>query len=199
MVRDALFDGDSLKFLLFLLRRLKKGDDRGSQCAKKCMECCMCCFWFLEKFLRYLNHNAYTVIGKSPVRISPEKQLIERFYVFSNRKHQFLSGRRCSKYQSIIHCLNSTSSRLTEFSSKTGMERTDGEQFASGHNQRCRRFYFILGKIGRRNSLRSNQHSIAPPSRGRPLLYDTVSVYWSVRFSDRPCHTLLVRGKRHAN
>lgn len=47
--------------------RLKKWNDSGSDCAK-CAECglssCICCFWFLEKFLRYLNHNAYTVIGE---------------------------------------------------------------------------------------------------------------------------------------
>lgn len=43
--------------------RLKGAGDKGSECAECGLKCCICCFWFLEKFLRYLNHNAYTVIG----------------------------------------------------------------------------------------------------------------------------------------
>lgn len=64
----------------FFLNRLKKNDDRGSECAKKGLECCVCCFWFLEKFLRYLNHNAYTVIGES-VYMYSQNQIIYMYYV----------------------------------------------------------------------------------------------------------------------
>lgn len=43
---------------------MKKSGDKGSECAECGLKSCICCFWFLEKFIRYLNHNAYTVIGK---------------------------------------------------------------------------------------------------------------------------------------
>lgn len=41
--------------------RLTKED--AGECAKCCLGCCICCFYCLEKFIRYLNHNAYTVIA----------------------------------------------------------------------------------------------------------------------------------------
>lgn len=48
--------------LVFFLNRMK-----GSQntCAKYTMKCCICCLWCLEKCLKYLNQNAYTVVGKN--------------------------------------------------------------------------------------------------------------------------------------
>lgn len=39
-----------------------KREDIG-ECTKCCMRGCICCFFCLEKFVRYLNHNAYTVIA----------------------------------------------------------------------------------------------------------------------------------------
>ncbi|KAI1295760.1 Choline transporter-like protein 1 [Halotydeus destructor] len=30
---------------------------------KGCLKCCSCCLWLVEKFIKYLNHNAYTVIA----------------------------------------------------------------------------------------------------------------------------------------
>lgn len=37
----------------------------GSQnaCAKCCLRCCICCLWCLEKILKFLNQNAYTIIA----------------------------------------------------------------------------------------------------------------------------------------
>ncbi|XP_015511802.1 choline transporter-like 1 isoform X2 [Neodiprion pinetum] len=34
-----------------------------SPCAQCGLKCCICCFYCLEKFIRYMNHNAYTVIA----------------------------------------------------------------------------------------------------------------------------------------
>lgn len=61
--------GFLLNFLYFTLFRMKKGSDKGSECAQCCMKSCICCFWFLEKFIRFLNHNAYTVIGRKIIKI----------------------------------------------------------------------------------------------------------------------------------
>lgn len=38
-----------------------KGSDNA--CAKCCLKCCICCLWCLEKCMKYLNQNAYTIIG----------------------------------------------------------------------------------------------------------------------------------------
>ena len=35
---------------------------------KKCAKVCICCLWLLERFLKFVNYNAYTIIcieGKS--------------------------------------------------------------------------------------------------------------------------------------
>ncbi|CAH0554777.1 unnamed protein product [Brassicogethes aeneus] len=49
--------------LMYIHERLKRNKDKGSECASCGLKCCICCFYCLEKFLRYLNHNAYTVIA----------------------------------------------------------------------------------------------------------------------------------------
>ena len=38
---------------------------KGSEnmCAKFCPKCCICCLWCLEKCMKYLSQNAYTIIG----------------------------------------------------------------------------------------------------------------------------------------
>lgn len=50
---------------------MSKGKDAGSECATCGLKCCICCFWFLEKFIRYLNHNAYTVIAIESINFCP--------------------------------------------------------------------------------------------------------------------------------
>ncbi|KAK2159127.1 hypothetical protein NP493_1746g00015 [Ridgeia piscesae] len=51
--------------LMYIKSKLKNAEN---DCAKCCLKCCICCLWCLEKFLKYLNLNAYTIIaieGKS--------------------------------------------------------------------------------------------------------------------------------------
>ncbi|XP_076162811.1 choline transporter-like protein 1 isoform X2 [Ptiloglossa arizonensis] len=42
--------------------RFKKNKET-SPCAQCGLKCCICCFYCLEKFIRYMNHNAYTVVA----------------------------------------------------------------------------------------------------------------------------------------
>lgn len=49
--------------LTYLHAKLQANKDKGSECAKCGLKCCICCFYCLEKFIRYINHNAYTVIA----------------------------------------------------------------------------------------------------------------------------------------
>ncbi|VVC92860.1 unnamed protein product [Leptidea sinapis] len=46
----------------FLITLLSARAEKGSDCAKCGLKCGICCFYCLEKFIRYLNHNAYTII-----------------------------------------------------------------------------------------------------------------------------------------
>lgn len=48
--------------LMYLHAKLSARAERGSDCAKCGLKCGICCFYCLEKFIRYLNHNAYTII-----------------------------------------------------------------------------------------------------------------------------------------
>lgn len=47
--------------LAFVERKLRKYRD--NPCASCTLKCCTCCLWCLEKLIRYMNHNAYTVIA----------------------------------------------------------------------------------------------------------------------------------------
>lgn len=58
---------------------MKKGADKGSECASCGLKSCICCFWFLEKFIRYLNHNAYTVIAIESVNFCPAAGIVRYF------------------------------------------------------------------------------------------------------------------------
>ncbi|KAK7508117.1 hypothetical protein BaRGS_00000356, partial [Batillaria attramentaria] len=49
-------------FLMWLNKKLKNSENC---CAQFCTKCCCCCLWCLEKCLKYLNANAYTVIAVS--------------------------------------------------------------------------------------------------------------------------------------
>ncbi|XP_076278336.1 choline transporter-like protein 1 isoform X2 [Lasioglossum baleicum] len=40
-----------------------KASKETSPCAQCGLKCCICCFYCLEKFIRYMNHNAYTVVA----------------------------------------------------------------------------------------------------------------------------------------
>ncbi|XP_069128157.1 choline transporter-like protein 1 isoform X1 [Argopecten irradians] len=46
--------------LMYLQKKLKGSEN---QCAQYCLKCCICCLWCLEKCLKYLNQNAYTVVA----------------------------------------------------------------------------------------------------------------------------------------
>ncbi|XP_013178112.1 PREDICTED: CTL-like protein 1 isoform X1 [Papilio xuthus] len=48
--------------LTYLHAKLSSRAEKGSECAKCGLKCGICCFYCLEKFIRYLNHNAYTII-----------------------------------------------------------------------------------------------------------------------------------------
>ncbi|XP_076441381.1 choline transporter-like protein 1 isoform X2 [Babylonia areolata] len=49
-------------FLMYLHKKFKTADNC---CANFCVKCCCCCLWCLEKCLKYLSANAYTVIAVS--------------------------------------------------------------------------------------------------------------------------------------
>ncbi|XP_012265201.2 choline transporter-like 1 isoform X1 [Athalia rosae] len=48
--------------LSYLYAKFEKTKET-SPCAQCGLKCCICCFYCLEKFIRYMNHNAYTVVA----------------------------------------------------------------------------------------------------------------------------------------
>lgn len=56
--------------LMYLYTKMKK-NQATSGCAECGLKCCICCFYLLEKFIRYLNHNAYTVIAIESLNFCP--------------------------------------------------------------------------------------------------------------------------------
>lgn len=48
--------------LTYIYAKMKNREDT-SECAKCGLKCCICCFYCLEKCVRFMNHNAYTVIA----------------------------------------------------------------------------------------------------------------------------------------
>lgn len=49
-------------YSLYLFHRFEKTKET-SPCSQCGLKCCICCFYCLEKFIRYMNHNAYTVVA----------------------------------------------------------------------------------------------------------------------------------------
>nr|XP_022317576.1 choline transporter-like protein 1 isoform X2 [Crassostrea virginica] len=49
------------RWILMYMQKKMKGSQ--NTCAKYTMKCCICCLWCLEKCLKYLNQNAYTVVA----------------------------------------------------------------------------------------------------------------------------------------
>uniref|UniRef100_A0A1B6DF63 Choline transporter-like protein n=1 Tax=Clastoptera arizonana TaxID=38151 RepID=A0A1B6DF63_9HEMI len=57
--------------LTYIYLKLKRRSENESQCAKCALSSCICCFYCLEKFIRYLNHNAYTVVAMQGINFCP--------------------------------------------------------------------------------------------------------------------------------
>lgn len=57
--------------LTYLYTKMKAAAGKGNDIADCLLKCCICCFWCLEKFIRYLNHNAYTVIAIESINFCP--------------------------------------------------------------------------------------------------------------------------------
>lgn len=57
--------------LTYLYMKLKRAEEGGNSVASCALKCCICWFWMLEKFVRYLNHNAYTVIAIESINFCP--------------------------------------------------------------------------------------------------------------------------------
>ncbi|XP_065212382.1 choline transporter-like 1 [Planococcus citri] len=54
----------------YLQNKFRKNKDE-SQCAEYGLKCCSCCFYALEKCLRFMNHNAYTVVAVQGINFCP--------------------------------------------------------------------------------------------------------------------------------
>lgn len=57
--------------LTYVYAKMKAASGKGNECADCGLKCCICCFYCLEKFIRYLNHNAYTVIAIESINFCP--------------------------------------------------------------------------------------------------------------------------------
>lgn len=57
--------------LTYLYAKLKRSEEGGNGIASCMLKCCICCFYSLEKFIRYLNHNTYTVIAIESINFCP--------------------------------------------------------------------------------------------------------------------------------
>ncbi|PNF17642.1 CTL-like protein 1 [Cryptotermes secundus] len=49
--------------LMYIDRKLREHKNAGSECASCGMRACICCLYCLENFIKFINHNAYTVIA----------------------------------------------------------------------------------------------------------------------------------------
>ena len=57
--------------LTYFYAKMKAASTKGNDCANYGLKCCICCFYCLEKFIRYLNHNAYTIIAIESINFCP--------------------------------------------------------------------------------------------------------------------------------
>lgn len=53
-----------------------------SVCSQCCLKSCVCCFYGLEKFIRYMNHNAYTVVAIEGTHFCNAARIVSKNLVF---------------------------------------------------------------------------------------------------------------------
>lgn len=58
--------------ITYMHKKLKNFDNF---VAKALLSCCNCCLWLLEKFVQYLNRNAYTVIAIEGLDFCPSARI----------------------------------------------------------------------------------------------------------------------------
>lgn len=74
------FKGEPFIINLSLFRFEKTKET--SPCAQCGLKCCICCFYCLEKFIRYMNHNAYTVIAIEGTHFCNAARIVNTIYFF---------------------------------------------------------------------------------------------------------------------
>ncbi|KAK6171841.1 hypothetical protein SNE40_018266 [Patella caerulea] len=67
--------------LMYLSKKLKVSD---RQCAKYWTKCCICCLWCLEKCLKYLSANAYTIVAISGQNFCTSARKVSYVYYYRN-------------------------------------------------------------------------------------------------------------------
>lgn len=55
--------------LTYVISKLRKHQE--FKCVAWCLKCCVCCLWCMEKCIRYLNHNAYTIVAIQGIGFCP--------------------------------------------------------------------------------------------------------------------------------
>ncbi|XP_054719564.1 choline transporter-like 1 [Uloborus diversus] len=55
--------------LTYVISKMRKHQDIA--CVSWCLKCCICCLWCMEKCIRYLNHNAYTIVAIRGISFCP--------------------------------------------------------------------------------------------------------------------------------
>ncbi|XP_039296274.1 choline transporter-like 1 [Nilaparvata lugens] len=72
--------------LTYLHTKFKKSEEISS-CARCGLKSCICCFWCLENFIRYINHNAYTVVAMQGINFCPAAA--RAFHILMSNAIQF--------------------------------------------------------------------------------------------------------------
>ncbi|XP_063226885.1 choline transporter-like 1 isoform X1 [Bacillus rossius redtenbacheri] len=49
--------------LTYIDFKLRQAKEAGSTCALHLLRCCVCCLYCFEQFIKFMNHNAYTVVA----------------------------------------------------------------------------------------------------------------------------------------
>lgn len=60
-----------------------------SPCAQCGLKCCICCFFCLEKFIRYMNHNAYTVVAIEGTHFCNAARIVSHTLMLSHRNKKY--------------------------------------------------------------------------------------------------------------
>ena len=83
-------------FLEYMNHKLKKSE---SKAAKFIMTCLRCCFWCLEKVLKFINRNAYIMVGFFLSARCRKRLILENIHVW------FQINTTCNKNKSLNYYL----------------------------------------------------------------------------------------------
>lgn len=195
--------------VIFALFSLKTGSDKGSETAKCGLKCGICCFYCLEKFIRYLNHNAYTIIAIEGVHFCKAAGIVSiktviNYNILVQLGHFFHFSLQCTE-KNFCKTMKSTYAgtfwvvftinNIIKNPLLLGFQHPSQQRPQHGHRELCGRLHPFPGQMHCDSGDRQRWADRPQEESGAALLRRPPSAHLRLLLLHRPLHTFSIRGE----